>query len=120
MRVLLTEHDPVLADVLTDFLRDEGHTVTHAADIRQAACLARSIGWDVCILDPGGDSFFELTAGEAAGLRRLGANGPVVLTTSRAWAHRADPARLGVRAILPKPFDLGELAQILDAVARQR
>jgi len=109
MRVLLTEDDPVLAGVLADFLREEGHLVT-CVDMRQAGCLAHWTGWDACILDPGGDSFFEL---------RPSAHLPVVVTTGRAWAQRADPARLGVRAILSKPFDLDELGQILETLARQ-
>ena len=118
MRVLLTEDDSVLAGVLADFLREEGHLVT-CVDMRQAGCLAHWTGWDACILDPGGDSFFELRPSEAAELRHLAAHLPVVVTTGRAWAQRADPARLGVRAILSKPFDLDELGQILETLARQ-
>ena len=80
MRVLLTEDDPVLAGVLADFLREEGHLVT-CVDMRQAGCLAHWTGWDACILDPGGDSFFELRPSEAAELRHLAAHLPVVVTT---------------------------------------
>jgi DNA-binding response OmpR family regulator len=119
MRVLLTEDDPILADVLAEFLREHGHRVTHVMDMRQAGCLAHWTGWDACILDPGGDSFLELRPSEAAELRHLAAHVPVVLTTGRAWAHRTEPAQLGVRAILSKPFDLDELVQILETLARQ-
>jgi DNA-binding response OmpR family regulator len=119
MRVLLSEDDPVLADVLADFLREEGHLVTHVLDIRQAGCLTRGNAWDACILDPSGDSFLELRPSEAAELRHLAAHLPVVVTTGRAWAERADSAQLGVHAILPKPFDLDELVKILDELARQ-
>jgi DNA-binding response OmpR family regulator len=118
MRVLLLEDDHVLASVLADFLRDEGHVVTHALDMQQADCLARGSGWDACIVDPGGGSFLELGAADSAQLRRLATHVPVVVTTGRAWARRTEPALLGVRAILAKPFDLGDLAQILDALAR--
>jgi DNA-binding response OmpR family regulator len=119
MRVLLLERDDALASVLADFLRDEGHVVTQALDMRQADCLARGSGCDACIVDPGGASFLELAPADAADLRRLARHVPVVVTTARGWARRTEPALLGVHAILSKPFDLGELAQILDAVAQQ-
>ena len=87
--------------------------------VQQADCVARGSGRDACIIDPGGGSFLELGAADSAQLRRLATHVPVVVTTGRAWARRTEPALLGVRAILANPFDLGDLAQILDALARQ-
>jgi DNA-binding response OmpR family regulator len=125
MRVLLTEDNSALAEVLTEFLEDEGHQVTRTADACQARHLPRGTGWDAWILDPGGNSFAELSPADAAELRRLAAHVPVVVTTGRTWAHQVEPAELGVCAILPKPFDLSELTRILDTLpprtaARQR
>src|SRR6266496_3232061 len=109
MHVLVTEDDPVLARVLTEFLEDEGHHVTHAADVRHARNLVRHVDCDACILDPSGRSVVELLADEAADLRRLAARVPVVITSGRAWAACTQPAELGVCRILTKPYDLSEL-----------
>jgi len=39
-----------------------------------------------------------------------------VVTTARAWARNADPASVGVAAILPKPYDLDALLETVRAI----
>jgi DNA-binding response OmpR family regulator len=119
MRVLVAEDDPVLAEVLTEFLEYEGHHVTRTSDVRHARNLVRDSVWDACILDPSGISAIELAADEAAELRHLAADVPVVVTTGGIWAERTPPADLGVCRILTKPYDLVELVQIINSMERQ-
>ncbi len=119
LRVLVAENDPVLSDVVTEFLEDEGHTVTRAVDVKHVDILAWDVGGDACIVDPGTCSSFELSVDQAAELRKVGQRLPVVVTASRPWAERTSATQLGVHTILTKPYDLDELAHILGSVRRQ-
>jgi DNA-binding NarL/FixJ family response regulator len=69
MRVLVTEDDPVLADVLIEFLRYQGHEVTYAADLDETDRLVSHESWDACILDPTGNSFLDLEPSDSSTLR---------------------------------------------------
>ena len=55
-----------------------------------------------------------------AWLRELGARAPVVATGAGAWVAAADPAALGVAAVLPKPFTCADLRAALRRVAGGR
>ncbi len=116
LRVLVAENDSALSDVMTEFLEGEGHTVTRAVDVKHLGILARDVGGDACIVDPGAFSRFDLSVDQAAELRQVGQRIPVVVTTSRPWAERTSAAQLGVHRILTKPYDLDELAHILGSV----
>ncbi len=119
LRVVIAEGDPALADVVSEFLEGEGHSVTRATDVKHVGALARNMGCDACIVDTGARSSFELTVDQAAELRQVGKRIPVVVTTSRPWAERTSAAQMGVHTILTKPYDLDELAHILGSVRRQ-
>ena len=54
MRVLLTEDEPVLADLIVEFLQDEGHEVVLVPDLERAAELVRTTSWDAWVVDPPG------------------------------------------------------------------
>jgi DNA-binding response OmpR family regulator len=117
MRVLLTEDEPLLADLLIEFLRDEGHEVVVACDLERAGELVRAVNWDAWVVDPSGDGFTEPDPDYAAQLRRLAAHVSTVVTTGQAWARRITPADLGVRAILNKPYELSDLEQALESIS---
>ena len=119
LRVVIAERDPALADVVSEFLEGEGHSVTRAVDMKHVGALATIMGCDPCIVDTGARSTFELSVDQAAELRHVGQRIPVVVTTSRLWAERTSAAQLGVHTILTKPSDLDELAHILGSVRRQ-
>jgi DNA-binding response OmpR family regulator len=106
MRILLTEDDAVLAAVVGEFLRDEGHDVTRVADIGVARQLIAAGAWDLCLVDPAGTSYEMLRAEDIATFRELAAYSPVVVTTGRDWAKSAYSDDLGVRSVLLKPYDL--------------
>ena len=117
MRVLLTEDEPVLADLIVEFLQDEGHEVVLVPDLERAADLVRSSSWDAWIVDPPGNGFAEPDQDCAATLRRHAGVVPVVVTTGRLWARRTPPADLGVRAILNKPYQLNDLLRTLESLS---
>jgi two-component system, NtrC family, nitrogen regulation response regulator GlnG len=109
MRVLLAEDDAILADVITEALTDEGHSVTHVSNVDEAHRIARDSAWDLLIFDSFGHSFDEPGEEERRRLADLTTRAPVILSTGRAWAQHMQPAEIGVAAILPKPFDLESL-----------
>lgn len=117
MRVLLTEDEPVLADLLIEFLQEEGHHVALVSDLQRAGGLICATSWDAWVVDPLGDGFAESDPSCTTQLRRLAAHVPIVVTTSQLWARRITPADLGVRAILNKPYDLSDLEQALESVS---
>lgn len=119
MRVLLTEDEPVLADLIIEFLHGEGHDVALAPDLERAGKLLRATNWDAWVVDPPGNGFAEPYRDCAATLRRLAAVVPIVVTTGRLWACRSRPADLGVRAILTKPYDLNGLLQTLESLSTE-
>ncbi len=117
MRVLMTEDEPVLADLISEFLRDEGHDVALVSDLERAGELLRATRWDAWVLDPPGNSCEEPDQSCAAALRRLAPLVPIVVTTGRPWARRTPPSELGVRAILNKPYDLNDLLRTLESLS---
>ena len=119
MRILVTENDRILANLLVEFLQDEGHQV-RVCDRQRASDLVCATAWDAWIVDPDGSSFLELDSDCASELRRLAAHVPIVVTTGRAWAQRTPPADLRVHAILPKPYDLTDLQRALAAISTPR
>ncbi len=117
MHVLLVEPDQALAEVLCDFLRDERHVVVHADDLDQARALMRTSTWDVCVVEPAGASYVDVSLAQAEELRRIAGESPVVVITGRSWAQRTEPSDLGVHAIVSKPFDLDRLLCVLESAA---
>jgi DNA-binding response OmpR family regulator len=120
MRILMTEDEPVLADLIIEFLRDEGHDVSLVCDLERADQLLRATRWDAWVVDPPANSFAEPDRDCAATLRRLASVVPIVVTTGQLWARRTLPADLGVAAILNKPYDLNDLLQTLESVSTNR
>jgi cobalt-zinc-cadmium efflux system membrane fusion protein len=111
--VLVIEPDVVLGQILSKVLACPGRTVIHAVDPTQALDLTDQHGPRVVLLDGclRGDTGSELTGkllGRYSGL-------PVILLGTRAAEseHHAG-ARRSVR-VLPKPPDLQELRQAVDA-----
>jgi DNA-binding response OmpR family regulator len=114
VRVLFTEADEVVADLIRDLLEDDGHVAVRASTIAtEAACGAG--GWDVVLVSGLSASWHGLDAADAARLRALAALAPIVLVADRPWMVNASPADLGVAAIVPKPFEIDELVDALHA-----
>jgi CheY-like chemotaxis protein len=117
-RVLLAEDDRELRSLLSLLLSDDGYQVTAVSSGRELFDrVAEELGagtrsFDAIVSDvrmPGMSAFDVLTQ-----LRGITARVPVVLITAfadQATQRRAE--RLGVAAVLDKPFDLDDLRETL-------
>ena len=91
MRTLLTEDEPVLADLIIESLQDEGHEVALVSDVERFGEVVRTTSWDAWVVDPPGNGFAEPDRDCAAALRGLARVVPIVVTTGRLWARRTRP-----------------------------
>ena len=108
MRVLLAEDDAALADVIARGLRREALSVDIARDGATALDRARTVEYDVIILDRDlpvmhGDAVCEALTSSARLTRIL------MLTASATIDERVEGLALGADDYLPKPFAMSEL-----------
>ena len=118
MHVLLVEDDTTTADYLCRGLREEGHTVDHLSDGRDALAAASATEFDVMVLDrmlPGLDGLSLLKALRAAQITTPA----LFLTAMDGLQDRIEGLRAGGDDYLVKPFAFGELSARLDALARR-
>lgn len=113
--VMVADDDPAVRDLLADYLRQRGLTVATAQDGRAAiAALSRS-RYGLVLTDinmPGADGFEVLRAARAAN-----ASTYVVIMTGYASLESAVRAvRMGAHDYLTKPFSLGQIEVMLDAI----
>jgi two-component system CheB/CheR fusion protein len=113
--MLVVEDDPDLAEMLSELLRGQGHTVATAPDgARALACVARAMP-DLVLADynlPDGPNGLEL----AAAIRlAAGRAVPVVILTGDISSATLRAATQAGCALLSKPVGLAELRQ---AIAR--
>ena len=118
MRILLAEDDAALADVIARGLRREALSVDIAGDGGTALERARSIAYDVIVLDRDlpvlhGDAVCEALAASGAVTRIL------MLTASAAIEERVEGLALGADDYLPKPFAMAELVARIRALGRR-
>jgi|GEM_PF-6065993 len=118
MRILLVEDDPGLGEAIRDHLWSLGHAVDREERLAAAEAALRAVPYDLVLLDlglPDGDGL--------AFLKRLRARGdatPVIVLTARdRIGERIAGLEAGADDYLVKPFDLGELAARVAAVARR-
>ena len=122
-RILLAEDDPDLRTVLSLYLRREGYQVVEAVDSTELEAVIRAATdgvWDMEPVDvvvsdvrmPGKNTLEVLR-----GLRRLDWVVPIVLITAFGSPEvHTEARRLGVRAVLNKPFDLDRLCRLLQTI----
>ncbi|WP_053235633.1 response regulator transcription factor [Sandaracinus amylolyticus] len=118
MKLLLVEDEEKLATHLVRGLREEGHQVDRCSRVHDAREQARTIEYDVVLLDwmlPDGDGVELLREWRRAGLRT-----PVLLLTARGTVpERVTGLRAGADDYLPKPFDFDELLARIEALHRR-
>lgn len=117
-RILVVEDDPNTAETLLAGLRQEGHTVEHVADGRDALYLASAADFDALIVDrmlPGMDGLSVLKALRAADVRT-----PLLFLSALGQLdERVKGLRAGGDDYLAKPFAFSELSARLDALLRR-
>jgi DNA-binding response OmpR family regulator len=117
-RVLVADDDPIILRLLEVNLGLEGFAVETAGRGEEALTRARELGPDVIILDvmmPGMTGYDV-----AARLKEDPATAaiPVIFLSARTQEEdRARGRELGVAAYITKPFDPGELVDIVRRVA---
>lgn len=119
MRLLLLEDDDLLAESLSESLKDSGYQVDPAASLQVARRLMASEEYVLAILDLG------LPDGSGLGLlaewRRKGLDLPVLILTARdTWKDKVTGLEAGADDYLTKPFHEAELLARIKALLRRR
>jgi len=118
-RVLLCEHDPLLAKILMDLFADENIVVTMCASLEEIEAALDDNPRAVIVTDSWTDSWCpDLSTLERATIAHLAERTHVVVTTGRAWANKPADAGLGPQVgVISKPYDLDELVSAVRSAA---
>lgn len=117
--VIVVEDDPDFRNLVVNQLRRAGYQVValsngFAAATYFASAQLRNRQPAAIVSDirmPGFDGLHLLAA-----VREASWTSPVILMTGFGLSDRETPDRLDAAAVLSKPFDIGELQELLDAV----
>ena len=118
MRVLVVEDEPMLADAIAEWLRDEAHAVDVALDGGAALERLDVHDYDVVVLDRDvpvvhGDDVCRSLVESASAARVL------MLTAAAEVTDRVEGLRLGADDYLTKPFAFPELAARIHSLGRR-
>ena len=112
LRLLVVEDEIMISSLVEDMLAELGHEVVgFAASVEEAAGLADRDDFDVALLDLNLQG--ETVEAIAATLARRGK--PFVFTTG--YGDRAIPPAFKDRPMLPKPFHIDQLGEMLARLA---
>ena len=118
MRILLIEDDAVLGEAVRDYVAGLDHAVDWMQTLEDGRTAASTVDYDLILLDlrlPDGSGLTLLTE-----LRRSGTVTPVIILTAHDQiSDRIEGLNSGADDYLVKPFNLGELAARMIAVARR-
>ncbi len=116
MHILLLEDDPVLADILVDFLQ-ESYEVAHTYSMKEALHLADKKHFDLYLFDinvPDGSGISLLKE-----LRSFNDETPAIFITAfHDTAHLKAAFHAGGSDFIKKPFDLEELTLRIENIKR--
>ncbi|MCU0906337.1 MAG: response regulator transcription factor [Rhodobacteraceae bacterium] len=119
MKILLAEDDRTVADFIIAGLSQNGHSVDHVRDGREALTYCLYSSCDLAILDrmmPGMDGLSVVRA-----LRAARKDVPVLILTAMAdVSQRVEGLAAGADDYLVKPFHFSELMARVMAVSRRR
>ena len=117
MKLLLLEDDPILQEIIEEFLQGEGFDVESFFDGEKALDAIGSGSYDMLLLDvnvPGIDGFEILSY-----LREIGNTTPAIYITSLSGIDDLKKGfDIGADDYLKKPFDLEELKARIDHIAK--
>jgi len=118
LNILLVEDDQMLSMVLTDHLREKGHTVRQAHDGREALEFSKGILFDLFIVDLilpklDGIALLETVRESGQNCKVIVISGFSELLTKEAQTFEA----LDTLAVIEKPFSFSEVDQALERCA---
>ena len=116
-RVLVVDDEPKIVEVVGDYLRSLGYSVSTAADGRAAVAAARARPPDLVVLDLGLPGLDGLDV--ARELRRASSVPIIMLTARGEETDRVLGLELGADDYLVKPFSPRELVARVRAVLRR-
>ncbi len=120
MRVLVVDDEPLIRWSVGEMLTNIGHDVSEAGDARETlARLSEGPPPDIILLD------YRLPDSNDLGLleriRQIVPRSPVIMMTAYGTPAIQDGAlRLGAYRVVSKPFELGELARLVDEAYASR
>jgi CheY-like chemotaxis protein len=111
LRLLVVEDEVMISALVEDMAAELGHSIVAlAASVEEAAGLAAGAEFDVALLDVNLQG--QTVERVAATLARRGK--PFVFTTG--YSERVIPAEFKDRPMLPKPYHIDQLGEILDRI----
>jgi CheY-like chemotaxis protein len=111
LRLLVVEDEVMISTLIEDMLTELGHRIVGlAASVEEAAGLAAGAEFDVALLDVNLQG--RTVEAVAATLARRGK--PFVFTTG--YGERAIPAEFKDRPMLPKPYHIDQLGEMLERI----
>jgi CheY-like chemotaxis protein len=116
-QILVIDDDPMMRDLLLQFLQADGYRVITAADGREGLAQARSLQPDLVLLDismpaPNGLEVCATLKREAATAQM-----PVLFISARLTAHDVEQMKAaGASGFLSKPFSLVEMRRAINLV----
>jgi CheY-like chemotaxis protein len=111
LRLLVVEDEVMISTLIEDMLEELGHHIVGlAASVEEAAGLAAGAEFDVALLDVNLQG--RTVESIAATLARRGK--PFVFTTG--YGERAIPAEFKDRPMLPKPYHIDQLGEMLERI----
>jgi DNA-binding response OmpR family regulator len=119
MKLLLIEDEPMLAQSIVEYLREDGYRVEHAPDYTAAVEKIGLYQYDCILVDimlPGGnglDIVRNLKKQESSA-------GILIISAKNALDDRLNGLELGSDDYLAKPFHLAELNARIKAILRRR
>ncbi len=112
-RVLVVDDEPLVRWAVAETLADSGYQVLEAGDAKSALRLFPGAHTDAVLLDlrlPDCDDLRVLSS-----IRQLSPSTPVIIMTAYGSPELIDEARkLGVFAVVDKPFELAEIAPLIE------
>jgi DNA-binding NtrC family response regulator len=111
--ILLREDNDVLRELVASILADDGHDVRACASTSELVVRAADLPDALALVDYRGSSFSELWGDEYHALAAVARAVPTVIVTDQGWADEQLAQELGLLAVLRKPFEAGELSEIV-------
>lgn len=118
-KILLVEDEPMLCEMVSDYLASNGYEVVGIDSYDEALSLAYEYKFDIFIFDVkiiGGDGFELLSR-----LRESGVDTPCIFTTSlNDISDLAKGFKSGCDDYIKKPFELAELLLRIDNILKRK